>query len=163
MSNETPRKSTSAASRKAKGLAMLLDGQKVEAVAKACGVERTVVSRWAAEVRDEANERVEIVKEGIADGAHLAKARLMERAVRLADILCDAADGTLRYGVGEQERAMMSEGEEPPIVNDPQMINARVNAAAKGLSFIIGTKLDADVSTTISIADLIAAKAKRLT
>jgi hypothetical protein len=119
---------------------MLLDGQKVETVAKACGVERTIVSRWAAEVRDEANARVTETMAGAVDGAAKARAAASSATPEAIDVVVEIMRN-IDAGPGDNVRL----------------------AAAKTILDRGGVpvRTDVDIASNVSIADLIADKAKR--
>jgi hypothetical protein len=161
MTQEAAKRSPTAskAARRAKALVLLSEGAEVGDVAKKLGVSRETITRWQRVDRPAIDAAAEALVDGVVEGGARAKALLAERGEAFAQTLWDASRNQLRIGLTAKQRAMLGEDDEVPIENDPQMVNARVNAAAKGLAFIIATKSEHEHSG--SIFDAIAKAAKR--
>lgn len=133
-------RTAAAGARRARAIEMLALGAEVNAVASELGVSRETVTRWQRDGAADIDAASEARVEGIVEGGARAKAKLVEHGEQLAQTLVDAALNRLRVASDDET--------DLGIERDPQMVNARVNAAAKALAFVIATKSEHDVGSS---------------
>jgi hypothetical protein len=134
-----------AKARRSRAIEMLAMGAEVQAVAAELSVSRETVTRWQRDGAAAIDAASEARVEGVVEGGARAKARLVANGEELAAVLVDGAMGRLRIHLDPADRP---DAELLPIERDPQMVNARVNAASKALAFIIATKSETDVGSS---------------